>query len=89
MATSGRGSGVVGYNVQVAVETENHLIITHDVTTKASIARAGFSSSIQGREAVARSRTCAHHIGPSFPTAFLHDQDAKQTCSTQTDYACS
>ncbi len=27
MATSGRGSGVVGYNVQVAVETENHLII--------------------------------------------------------------
>ena len=23
MATSGRGSGVVGYNVQVAVETEN------------------------------------------------------------------
>src|SRR5215471_623299 len=25
MATSGRGSGVVGYNVQVAVDTENHL----------------------------------------------------------------
>ena len=25
MATSGRGSGVVGYNVQVAVETDNHL----------------------------------------------------------------
>src|SRR5450631_4765898 len=32
MATSGRGSGVVGYNVQVAVETEHHLIITHEVT---------------------------------------------------------
>jgi transposase len=32
MATSGRGSGVVGYNVQVAVDTENHLIITHEVT---------------------------------------------------------
>jgi hypothetical protein len=29
MATSGRGSGVVGYNVQVAVDTENHLIIAH------------------------------------------------------------
>src|SRR6187401_3038282 len=26
MATSGRGSGVVGYNVQVAVDTEHHLI---------------------------------------------------------------
>jgi hypothetical protein len=32
MATSGRGSGVVGYNVQVAVDTEHHLIITHAVT---------------------------------------------------------
>jgi transposase len=32
MATSGRGSGVVGYNVQVAVDTENHLIVAHDVT---------------------------------------------------------
>src|SRR6266571_9042024 len=27
MATSGRGSGIVGYNVQVAVDTEHHLII--------------------------------------------------------------
>jgi Transposase DDE domain/Transposase domain (DUF772) len=36
MATSGRGSGVVGYNVQVAVETENHLIITHEVTNSGS-----------------------------------------------------
>jgi transposase len=32
MATSGRGSGVVGYNVQAAVETKHHLIIAHDVT---------------------------------------------------------
>ena len=32
MATSGRGSGVVGYNVQVAADTEHHLIITHEVT---------------------------------------------------------
>src|SRR6516165_6532080 len=32
MATSGRGSGVVGYNVQTAVDTKHHLIITHEVT---------------------------------------------------------
>ena len=32
MATSGRGSGVVGYNVQVAIDTKHHLIITHQVT---------------------------------------------------------
>ena len=31
MATSGRGSGVVGYNVQAAVDAEHHLIIAHDV----------------------------------------------------------
>ena len=36
MATSGRGSGVVGYNVQVAVDTEHHLIIAHEVTNVGS-----------------------------------------------------
>jgi transposase len=36
MATSGRGSGVVGYNVQVAVETEHHLIVAHEVTNVGS-----------------------------------------------------
>lgn len=32
MATSGRGPGVVGYNVQTAVDTKHHLIVTHEVT---------------------------------------------------------
>jgi transposase len=36
MATSGRGSGVVGYNVQLAVDTEHHLIVTHEVTNTGS-----------------------------------------------------
>jgi len=36
MATSGRGSGVVGYNVQAAVETDHHLIIAHDVVQTGS-----------------------------------------------------
>jgi transposase len=36
MATSGRGSGIVGYNVQVAVDTEHHLIIAHEVTNSGS-----------------------------------------------------
>ena len=36
MATSGRGSGVVGYNVQVAVDIEHHLIVNHEVTNVGS-----------------------------------------------------
>jgi len=36
MATSGRGSGVVGYNVKTAVDTENHLIVAHEVSNVGS-----------------------------------------------------
>src|ERR1035438_10007159 len=36
MATSGRGSGVVGYNVQIAVDTKHHLIVTHEVNNDGS-----------------------------------------------------
>jgi transposase len=32
MATSGRGSGMVGYNVQTAVDVKHHLILAHEVT---------------------------------------------------------
>jgi len=31
MATSGRGSGMVAYNVQTAVDTTHHLIVAHEV----------------------------------------------------------
>jgi len=42
MATSGRGSGVVGYNAQASVDTECHVIVTHEVTgpTPARIVRS-------------------------------------------------
>ena len=31
MATSGRGTGIVGYNVQIAADTTHHFIVAHEV----------------------------------------------------------
>lgn len=38
MATNGKGTGVVGYNVQTAVDTTHHLIVAHDVTNEEILA---------------------------------------------------
>ena len=32
MNSAGKGTGVVGYNVQAVVDTENHMIVAHEVT---------------------------------------------------------
>jgi len=34
MATSGRGTGMVAYNVQAAVDSKHHLIVAHEVTNQ-------------------------------------------------------
>ena len=34
MATSGRGTGIVGYNVQATVDTQHHMIVAHEVTNE-------------------------------------------------------
>lgn len=36
MATSGKDTGIVGYNVQTAVDTTHHLIVAHEVTNVGS-----------------------------------------------------
>lgn len=56
MATSGRGSGVVGYNVQVAVDTEHHLIVTHEVINSGSD-RAQLASIAKQAKAVLQAET--------------------------------
>jgi hypothetical protein len=32
MNSAGKGTGIVGYNVQTAVDTKNHMIVAHEVT---------------------------------------------------------
>lgn len=32
MATHGKGTGLVGYNVQAAVDTDSHIVVAHEVT---------------------------------------------------------
>ena len=56
MATSGRGSGVVGYNVQVAVDTEHHLIVAHEVTNSGSD-RAQFANMAKQAKGVLKAET--------------------------------
>jgi hypothetical protein len=38
MATSGKGTATVGYNVQIAVDAEHHLIVAHEVTNRGKTA---------------------------------------------------
>lgn len=45
-----RGTGIVGYNVQTAVDVENHLIIAHEVTTQNTDRSQLFSMSKKARE---------------------------------------
>jgi transposase len=51
MATSAHGSGVVGYNVQVAVDAQHHLIVTHEVTNAGHDRHQLASMAKQAREA--------------------------------------
>jgi transposase len=52
MATQGRGSGIVGYNVQMAVEPAHHLIVTHEVTNEGHDRHALASTAEAARHAM-------------------------------------
>jgi len=47
-----RGNGIVGYNVQTAVEAKHHLIVTHEVTNKGSDRTQLSPMATQAREAM-------------------------------------
>ena len=59
-ATSGRGSGVVGYNVKTAVDTENHLIVAHEVSNVGS-----------GRSQLANTAKAANPLRSMAPCALV------------------
>lgn len=52
MASQGKGTGIVGYNVQTAVDTEHHLIVAHEVTNVGSYRHQLRRMSEQAREAL-------------------------------------
>jgi len=56
MATSGRGTGIVGYNVQTAVDTQNHMVVAHDVLNVGHDRTALADMARQAREAMGRDR---------------------------------
>jgi hypothetical protein len=51
-AMKSRGNGIVGYNVQTAVEAEHHLIVTHEVTNEGSDRAQLSPMAVQARAAL-------------------------------------
>jgi hypothetical protein len=56
MATSGPGTGMVGYNVQLAADTKHHLIVAIDVINIGSDRSEVWSIAKQAREAVGKEK---------------------------------
>jgi transposase len=56
MATSGRGTGMVGYNVQTAVDTKHHLIVAHEVTNTGHGHEQLYSMASKAKEALKTER---------------------------------
>ena len=69
MATSARGSGVVGYNVQTAVDAKHHMIVTHEVTNQGTDRAQLASMGKQTQEAIGSEKITAladrgYYAGP-------------------------
>jgi transposase len=56
MATSGRGTGMVGYNVQTAVDAKHHMIVAHEVTNVGHDREQLSSMAHQARDAIGQNK---------------------------------
>jgi len=59
MASQGKGTGIVGYNVQTAVEAKHHLIVAHEVTNVGSDRAHLVKMAEAAREALGRTELTA------------------------------
>jgi transposase len=56
MTSDGRATGVVGYNVQAAVDTKHHLVVAHEVTNNGSDRGQLATMALQAREAMGKTK---------------------------------
>ena len=56
MATSGRGTGMVGYNVQLVADTKHHLVVAQEIINVGSDRSQLWSMAKQAREAVGQEK---------------------------------
>src|SRR5271155_35741 len=81
MATSGRGTGIVGYNVQAAVDTKHHLIVEHEVTNVGNDHGQLSRMAIAAKDAMGRSKLKVvadrgYFSGPEIRACDLNDISA-------------
>jgi transposase len=81
MATSGRGSGIVGYNVQVAVDTKHQLIVEHEVTNVGNDHGQLSRMAVSARDAMGRTKLKVvadrgYFSGPEIRACDLNDISA-------------
>jgi transposase len=56
MMSQAKGTGIVGYNVQAAVDTQHHLIVTHEVTNVGNDRQQLAKMAVAAREAMGKTK---------------------------------
>ena len=60
MMPQAKGTGLVGYNVQVAVDAKHHLIVAHEVTNIGSDRAQLAQMAVAAREAMGKAPLASH-----------------------------